>query len=254
MSSNGFESNQALGSYLLAHYGAPEQRFRQHPEARGTGCFVADCITEPLRHITLANHRRALDLGCSTGRSTFELRRFFDEVIGLDRSHAFISAADKMQRERSITADVERTPGESETIRFDLPPHLSNANGSFIEGDACALDPSLGRFDLVNMAQLIDRVPEPSHCLRQMADFVEPGGWFILTSSCNWQEKYTPREKWLGGHGGGLVAPCQAILAPSFTLHHHFHLRYLIRDCPHWYEWSVAEVSIWHRSESLSGW
>ena len=32
---------------------------------------------------------RALDIGCAVGRSTFELARGFDEVVGMDYSQAF---------------------------------------------------------------------------------------------------------------------------------------------------------------------
>lgn len=33
---------------------------------------------------------RALDLGCATGRTSYELSRCFDKVIGLDYSARFI--------------------------------------------------------------------------------------------------------------------------------------------------------------------
>lgn len=33
---------------------------------------------------------RALDIGCAVGRSSFELAKSFDEVIGIDFSEAFI--------------------------------------------------------------------------------------------------------------------------------------------------------------------
>jgi 2-polyprenyl-3-methyl-5-hydroxy-6-metoxy-1,4-benzoquinol methylase len=36
---------------------------------------------------------RALDLGCAVGRSSFELTRYFDRVVGLDYSARFIQVA-----------------------------------------------------------------------------------------------------------------------------------------------------------------
>ena len=33
---------------------------------------------------------RALDIGCAVGRSSFELARVFDEVVGIDYSKAFV--------------------------------------------------------------------------------------------------------------------------------------------------------------------
>ena len=40
---------------------------------------------------------RALDLGCSVGRSTFELASIFEEVIGIDFSHALIAKAEQLK-------------------------------------------------------------------------------------------------------------------------------------------------------------
>ena len=40
---------------------------------------------------------RALDLGCSVGRSTFELASIFEEVIGIDFSRALIAKAEQLK-------------------------------------------------------------------------------------------------------------------------------------------------------------
>jgi SAM-dependent methyltransferase len=47
--------------------------------------------------------RRALDIGCAVGGAAFELARTFDEVVGIDFSHAFIAAANDMKTNRSRT-------------------------------------------------------------------------------------------------------------------------------------------------------
>ena len=41
---------------------------------------------------------RALDIGCAVGRSTFELAREYDEVIGIDYSKAFVSTCEELRR------------------------------------------------------------------------------------------------------------------------------------------------------------
>ena len=40
---------------------------------------------------------RAFDIGCAVGRSTFELARDFDEVIGMDFSKAFIAKCQELK-------------------------------------------------------------------------------------------------------------------------------------------------------------
>ena len=40
---------------------------------------------------------RALDVGCAVGRSSFELTKAFDEVIGVDYSKQFVAACDELK-------------------------------------------------------------------------------------------------------------------------------------------------------------
>ena len=40
---------------------------------------------------------RAFDIGCAVGRSTFELAKVFDEVLGMDFSQAFIAKCQELK-------------------------------------------------------------------------------------------------------------------------------------------------------------
>lgn len=41
--------------------------------------------------------KRAFDIGCAVGRSSFELAAKFDEVIGLDYSQAFVDVCNQLK-------------------------------------------------------------------------------------------------------------------------------------------------------------
>ena len=43
---------------------------------------------------------RALDLGCAVGRASFELARYFEDVVGVDYSQAFVDTANELKRVR----------------------------------------------------------------------------------------------------------------------------------------------------------
>ena len=88
-----YESDAALEQYLLFHYGTPEQISPLLVEARTACGFPARCVSEPLHYLQPAKKLRALDLGCAVGRSSFELRWHFEEVVGIDFSHRFVEAA-----------------------------------------------------------------------------------------------------------------------------------------------------------------
>ena len=247
MTTGFYESDAALGQYLLFHYGTPEQICPLLPHAQTACGFPARCVSEPLAGLPLARKARALDLGCAVGRSSFELARHFDQVTGLDLSTRFISSAQRMQKERVVTVKVPREGGALDELRLELPSELNLERVSFATADACALPADLGTFDLVLMANLIDRLPDPAACLAQLPGLIEPGGWLVITSPYTWLEEYTPRDKWLDGKGRGTLAALQEHLAPAFSLHRALDLPFLIREHRRKYQWSIAEASIWRR-------
>ena len=53
----------------------------------------------------------------------------------------------------------------------------------------------LGDFDVVVMANLICRLPDPRSCLERVPSLVRPGGQLIITSPYTWMEEYTPRGR-----------------------------------------------------------
>ena len=247
MTTGFYESDAALEQYLLFHYGTPEQICPLLPEARTTCGFPARCVSESLRHLALQKRTRALDLGCAVGRSSFELGRHFDEVVGIDFSGRFIAAAEQMRDERAVTVRVPREASATDELRLELPSGLRTDHVRFERGDACALHEDLGTFDLVLMANLIDRLPDPGKCLARLPGLIPSGGWLVLTSPYTWLEEYTPRAKWLDGDGRGTLSALNKRLAPTFELRRAFDLPFLIREHRRKYQWSVAELSIWQR-------
>ncbi len=244
-----YESEAALEQYLLFHFGTPEQICPLLPDARTACGFPARCVSDPLRRVALQKAGRALDLGCAVGRSSFELGRYFSEVVGIDFSHRFIAAAKQMQRERSILVHVPREGATTDELGLELSDDLITGHVRFEQGDACNLRVDLGVFDFVLMANLIDRLPDPAQCLARLPDLIVPGGWLIITSPYTWMEDYTPRAKWLEGGEHGTLSALQELLAPTFDLRHTLDLPFLIREHRRKYQWSIAEASIWQRNK-----
>ncbi len=242
-----YESDAAVEQYLLFHYGTPEQICPLLPEARVACGFPVRCVSESLRHVGLQRHRRALDLGCAVGRSSFELGRHFDEVTGIDFSERFVTAARQMQRERVATVCAPREGSATDELRLELPADLRTERVHFERGDACALPDDLGTFDLVLMANLIDRLPDPAKCLARLPGLITSGGGLIITSPYTWLEEYTPREKWLVDDAEGTLGALKKNLGATFELRQVVDLPFLIREHRRKFQWSVAEVSVWRR-------
>ncbi len=247
MTSSFYESDAAVEQYLLFHYGTPEQICPLLPEARAACGFPIRCVKESLGDIKLGKSERALDLGCAVGRSSLELRRHFDEVVGIDFSGRFITAAQQMQRERHVAVCAHREGAVHDELSLDLSPDIRIDHVYFEQGDACALRSDLGKFDFVLMANLIDRIPDPAKCLAGLPDLVHPKGWLVITSPYTWLEEYTPRAKWLDGGERGTLDALKEFLMPAFDLRRTFDLPFLIREHRRKYQWSIAEASVWQR-------
>jgi SAM-dependent methyltransferase len=119
-------------------------------------------------------------------------------------------------------------------------------------GDATQLRSDLGKFDVVMMANLIDRVPDPRKLLKQMPALLNRGGQLILTSPYTWLREYTPRANWLGGfkRGGRPVrtfAVLESILSTDFKLSRRRDIPFLIREHARKFQMGIAEASVWVR-------
>lgn len=247
MSTGFYESDAAVEQYLLFHYGTPEQICPLLPEARTACGFPARCVSESLRRIGPQERRRALDLGCAVGRSSFELGRHFDEVVGIDFSARFIAAAERMKAERAVLVRVPCEGSATDEMQLELLVEGPTDHVLFERGDACNLREGIGTFDLVLMANLIDRLPDPARCLARLPSLISPDGWLVITSPYTWLEEYTPREKWLDGGGRGTLSALKERLDPAFSFQQAFDLPFLIREHRRKYQWSVAEASLWRR-------
>jgi putative 4-mercaptohistidine N1-methyltranferase len=133
-----------------------------------------------------------------------------------------------------------------------VPAEIDRSRLKFEVGDAMDLRDHLGAFDVVLMANLIDRLRVPQRCLERLPGLVNPGGQLVITSPYTWLEEFTPREHWLGGfeRDGRAVSTLdglRAALAKDFQLTETRDLPFLIREHARKFQWSVAQASIWIR-------
>lgn len=66
-------------------------------------------------------------------------------------------------------------------------------------GDACKLDPALGKFDVIYAGNLLDKLSDPEVFLASLPNFLNEKGMVVLSSPYLWRQKYTAVEKWIGG-------------------------------------------------------
>lgn len=249
---NPYETERLLSEYLLFHYGTAEETlpFEGGPVS-GLG-YPIRCVTECVDLSILPEGARALDLGCAVGRSSFELARVCEQVVGIDYSNSFIAAAEKVRSGGSLKYN-RRDEGDLHTVLVARRPEgVLPERVTFEQGDAMQPREGLGQFDVVLLANLIDRMNNPAACLDSLAALVRHGGQLVVTSPYTWMEEYTPRSKWLGGvqTGTGSQTTLDGLagaLDRHFELVRTKDLPFLIREHARKYQWSVAQASIWRR-------
>jgi putative 4-mercaptohistidine N1-methyltranferase len=250
-----YETDRALSEYLLLHYGTAEQILPDEFGPLSALHFPVRCVTEclaPMRCNDATVATRALDLGCAVGRSSFELARYCTQVVGIDYSSRLVKAARHLQQHGSIEFSYIEEGDLTNPAKALVAAQIDRERVAFEQGDAQELRPDLGAFDILLMANLIDRLRDPRRCLRQLPGLVQPGGQLILTSPYTWLTEFTPRENWLGGfeRAGQRIKTLDTlkeILAPHFDLAGCKDLPFLIREHARKFQWSVAEASTWIR-------
>lgn len=250
---NIYETDKLLSEYLLFHYGTAEEVLPYGFGPREALEYPLRCVTECLDLAALpADGGRALDLGCAVGRSTFELARHCQEVTGIDYSQSFVNACERMKQDGEcgywrIDEGALRTG-----LRAAVSKEIDRSRTWFLRGDAMALPDALGTFDVVLMANLIDRLSDPRLCLQRLPELVRSGGQLIITSPYTWLEEFTPKDHWLGGTESATgrkqtLDGLKESLEGAFELQAVKDLPFLIREHARKYQWSVAQASIWRR-------
>ena len=157
---NPYESDELLQQYLVFHYANAEEQFPYSFGGADALDFPRRCALQGADLSKLAAGARALDLGCSVGRSSFELARHCEEVIGIDYSQAFIDAANRIVAEGVHPATRLDEGSATTQLIVSVDPAIDRSRLSFEQGDAQCIRTDIGQFDLVIACNLVCRLPE----------------------------------------------------------------------------------------------
>ncbi|MGE8537872.1 MAG: 5-histidylcysteine sulfoxide synthase [Acinetobacter sp.] len=242
-----YESDQLVSQYLEFQYGA---------EYFGVANFAHALVQLAKPYFQETACQRALDIGCATGRASFELARYFDQVTGLDFSARFIQQAVFLAQGHSLRYQLP-VEGELSQEKIcsleDFALDQLAAKVAFFQADACNLKAHFSGYDFILAANLIDRLHHPQDFLTQIHQRINMGGILLLSSPYTWLEEHTARDEWLGGfkHADKEVTTLEGI---SEILKIHFELvtapqdvPFVIRETARKYQHSLSQVTIWRR-------
>lgn len=250
-----YEENLVTNPYTTDSIISQYCHFGWGDNALGVENYPSTCAKIALEYMKDKPKRKAFDIGCAIGRSTFELARGFDEVIGVDFSARFVQEAESL-KQNAVLRYTMPTEGELESFHevnlsnFDLEEERSKV--SFWQADACNLKPLYKGFDLIFGGNLIDRLYDPKKFLDSLAERLNDKGMLILTSPYTWQKESTPKEKWIGGYkrDGENVTTLDGlkeILGKEFRLIDTKDVPFVIQETARKHQYTIAQMSIWEK-------
>ena len=243
---NVYETDELISQYLEFHYG---------DEYFSVPNFCVNGVRQCLGEIQLSHTAKALDIGCSVGRASFELAKTFDHVDGIDFSARFIQQAYNLseQGEKRFTIRTEGDLVEFKSTTLAQLNYSKEANKvNFVQGDACNLKPQFSGYDLVYASNLIDRLGDPKTFLTTIHLRINEGGYLVIASPYTWLEEYTTKANWLGGikvHGENFTTldGLTETLIPHFELIAVKEIPFVIRETKRKFQHSLSEMTIWRK-------
>jgi len=239
---NRYETETWFNEYMLFHYGTEKEQLPFAFGPKSSLHFPVRIVTECVDFSLLPKDARALDLGCAVGRSSFELSRYCQEVMGVDFSSLFIQAAQKMQAAKSYEYVLYEEGDREIQCTAHVPEGVFPERVTFKRADVMEFAGYSQPFDIVLAANLLCRLPDPEAFLKMLSELVKKGGQLILISPYSWLEEFTPKDKWLINHES-----IRKLLSSSFELKRCMEMPFLMREHSRKYQWSVSEASIWIR-------
>ncbi|ASK78734.1 SAM-dependent methyltransferase [Paraphotobacterium marinum] len=246
-SENIYETDTSVSQYIHFHYGP------SYFETPNLMLKISDICKD-----NAINFNTALDIGCSVGRSCFELSKSFKNVTGIDFSARFIQTAYNILERSSIKYQLvkEGLLTESQEVAFEHS--ATKKDISFIQADACNLPEKIKSFDLILACNLIDRLKKPKQFLTSIHNHLNEDGILVLASPYTWLEDFTDKKDWLGGYTNEYGEQVSSFFEIKNLLQHHFILikepekiPFVIRETSNKFQHSYTEVTIWKKKTEI---
>ncbi|WP_323669316.1 5-histidylcysteine sulfoxide synthase [Aliarcobacter butzleri] len=179
LNNNFYESDESISSYCDLYYGKDN--------------LYTNYVDLLIPYLKDLKNSKALDLGCCVGRTSFELAKIYDEVLGIDFSANYINIGVKLKLYDFVNYKIkkqDKTFEERAISLKDFDLEKVKDKVSFMQGDACNLKEIYKDFDLIFYSSLIDKLYYPKKFLEDVSRRINKNGFFVFLSSQNWFNEY----------------------------------------------------------------
>ncbi|MDO6444577.1 5-histidylcysteine sulfoxide synthase [Colwellia sp. 1_MG-2023] len=195
---------------------------------------------------------KLLNLGCSVGRTAFELSTLFEQIDAVDFSARFIQYGVKLQNSENVRF---QTIFEGDIVNFNevsLAQYVKDyrSNVHFSQGDAVNLKPIFQGYDVILLQHVLEQSYDPKAVLANIHQRLNKVGLLIVATSNIFNEDITPKDKWLGGikvNGENVTVfdGISQLLLPNFTLETTTTLQQTVAINAHQNQQNSIMISVW---------
>ena len=210
------QTRQHLSIYCWGHYGDLDPA-EQPDDKPGS---IVHCLTQGFS-LPIDPAAPALDLGCSVGRTTFELAQRIDGLaLGIDLNFAMLKTAQNVLQSERLSYPRRRLGLVSDRREFSVRMPARELT-DFWACDTLALPFAAGQFGTVLAMNLLDCVVSPRDLLAAIRSMLREGGSALIATPYDWSPNATPVEAWIGGHSqrgpneGAAEPLLRALLTPA---------------------------------------
>ncbi len=240
-----YETDPEIVPYCEFNYGNEYFKVDNYPEKLAQVC---------LNHAQGLNKGRALNIGCKTGRSTFELAVEYEQVTGVDFTARMIRVGVEL-KDKGYTQYI--LPDEGEIVSFhqrnlqELGLDGTRGKVEFLQADISNMKDIFKGYDLILLDTMLERSYNPEKFLQGVHQRLNSGGLLVIASTYDWQEQFTERENWLGGFkvaGENLTTldRLEELLSSNFDrIAEPIDTPYVLRKTKRTFDHNVAQVTVW---------
>ncbi|MGF1452603.1 MAG: 5-histidylcysteine sulfoxide synthase [Opitutales bacterium] len=243
-----YETDPDVVPFCEAHFGPDVLGYENYAEKIAQFCLGL-MAKEP--------RDRALELGCKTGRTSFELAAGFERVTGMDATARHIRIGVELVEKGYTQWEI---PKEGELVEF-RQAHLSHlgldhcrSSVEFQQADIANMKELYRGYDLILINGVLERSYAPARFLESVHERLNLNGILVIACSNDWDEGHSPRGQWLGGYKDETGENVSTLDGIAAHLKAHFDRQGAVTELPRLtrlhanrFDVSLMEVSVWRK-------
>ncbi|MFB0981182.1 MAG: 5-histidylcysteine sulfoxide synthase [Alteromonadaceae bacterium] len=192
---NCYETDVEVCEQLESHYGDKHLNIDNYSQQ------VSRLLLNKIKEQGISTDK-LLNLGCSVGRTAFELSKHFQSIDAVDFSARYIQYGVQLQQQKTlrytsvISGDIQSF---HEVSLKGLSLNESVDNILFSQGDASNLKAMFNGYDAILVEHALEKSYQPKQLLATLSQRLNKQGLLFVLTDHQYSTQHTEKESWLGG-------------------------------------------------------